>query len=75
MTDLIQIKCIPCRGDEPTVTEAELAEYLPQVPQWQVVELSSSSFPSYLPTPTRTPFPSLIATPSGANVDLAAKAG
>jgi 4a-hydroxytetrahydrobiopterin dehydratase len=38
MTDLIQIKCIPCRGDEPTVTEAELAEYLPQVPQWQVVE-------------------------------------
>jgi len=38
MSDLTQIKCVPCRGGEPTVTEAELAEYLPQVSQWQMVE-------------------------------------
>ena len=38
VSDLTQIKCVPCRGDEPTVSEAELAEYLPQVPQWQMVE-------------------------------------
>ena len=38
MSELTQIKCVPCRGDEPTVNESELAEYLPQVLQWQIVE-------------------------------------
>jgi 4a-hydroxytetrahydrobiopterin dehydratase len=38
MTDLTQIKCVPCRGGEPTVTAAEMAEYVPQVFDWQVVE-------------------------------------
>ena len=38
MSDLTQIKCVPCRGDEPTVTEAEMAEYQLQVPDWQIVE-------------------------------------
>ena len=38
MSDLTQIQCVPCRGDEPTVSEAELAEFLPQVPEWDVVE-------------------------------------
>jgi len=38
MSDLTQIKCVPCRGDEPTVTEAELAEFLPEVPEWKIVE-------------------------------------
>ena len=38
MSDLTQIKCVPCRGDEPIVTEAELAEFLPQVPEWKIVE-------------------------------------
>ena len=38
MNDLTQIKCVPCRGGEPTVTEAEMAEYRLQVPDWQVVE-------------------------------------
>jgi 4a-hydroxytetrahydrobiopterin dehydratase len=38
MSDLTQIKCVPCRGDEPTVSEAELAEFLPQVPEWEIVE-------------------------------------
>jgi 4a-hydroxytetrahydrobiopterin dehydratase len=38
MSDLTQFKCVPCRGDEPTVTEAEIAELLPQVPEWQILE-------------------------------------
>ncbi len=36
--DLTQIKCVPCRGGEPTVTEAEMTEYGLQVPDWQVVQ-------------------------------------
>jgi len=38
MSDLTQIKCVPCRGDEPKVTEAEFAEFLPEVPDWKIVE-------------------------------------
>jgi 4a-hydroxytetrahydrobiopterin dehydratase len=38
VSDLTQIKCVPCRGDEPKVTEAELAEFLPEVPDWKIVE-------------------------------------
>jgi len=41
MSDLTQIQCVPCRGGEPTVTEAEMAEYHPQVPDWQIVERES----------------------------------
>jgi 4a-hydroxytetrahydrobiopterin dehydratase len=32
------MQCVACRAGEPTVTEAELAEYQPQVPDWQIVE-------------------------------------
>ena len=38
MSDLNQMKCVACRVGEPTVTEAEIAEFLPQIPQWQIVE-------------------------------------
>lgn len=41
MSDLTQFKCVPCRGDEPTVTETEIAELTPQVPDWQIVERES----------------------------------
>ncbi len=37
MTELAQFKCVACRGGEPTLTEAEIAELHPQVPDWQVV--------------------------------------
>ncbi|MBI5296243.1 MAG: 4a-hydroxytetrahydrobiopterin dehydratase [Chloroflexi bacterium] len=37
MTELAQFKCAACRGGEPTVTEAEIAELHPQVPDWQIV--------------------------------------
>ncbi len=38
MAALTQLKCVPCRGGEPTVTEEEMTELAPQVPEWDVVE-------------------------------------
>lgn len=38
MTDLAAAKCVPCRAGEPPLTESEIAELLPHLPQWQVVE-------------------------------------
>jgi 4a-hydroxytetrahydrobiopterin dehydratase len=38
MSELSEMKCTACRGDEPTLTDDEIAELLPQVPDWQVVE-------------------------------------
>jgi 4a-hydroxytetrahydrobiopterin dehydratase len=38
MVALVQMKCVACRKGEPTVTEAEIAELHPQVPEWQIVE-------------------------------------
>ena len=36
---LSQLHCVVCRGGEPTVTEAEIAEYHPQIPEWQIREV------------------------------------
>jgi 4a-hydroxytetrahydrobiopterin dehydratase len=36
---LAQMKCVACRKDAPTVTDAEIAEFRPQVPDWEIVEL------------------------------------
>jgi 4a-hydroxytetrahydrobiopterin dehydratase len=38
MEALINLKCVACRGGEPTVTEEEIKVYLPQVPEWQITE-------------------------------------
>ncbi|HQU36065.1 MAG TPA: 4a-hydroxytetrahydrobiopterin dehydratase [Anaerolineales bacterium] len=35
---LAELKCVACRGGDPSLTEAEIAELLPQVPEWQLVE-------------------------------------
>ena len=32
------MKCVACRKDEPTVTDAEIAEFQPQVSDWEIVE-------------------------------------
>lgn len=32
------MKCTACRGGEPTVTDTEIAELHPQVPEWSIVE-------------------------------------
>lgn len=38
MSELAEMKCTACQGDEPTLTDAEIAELHPQVPEWQVLE-------------------------------------
>jgi 4a-hydroxytetrahydrobiopterin dehydratase len=38
MSELSEMKCTACQGDEPTLTDAEIAELSPQVPEWQVVQ-------------------------------------
>ncbi len=37
MTNLSEMKCVPCRGDEPTVTEEEMEALRPKVPEWQIM--------------------------------------
>jgi len=36
LPNLTQLKCVACRGGEPSLTDAQIAGYLPQVPDWQV---------------------------------------
>ena len=38
MNALTQMKCVFCQVGEPTVTEAEIAEYKPLIPEWKIVE-------------------------------------
>ena len=39
MVNLAAGQCVACRGGEPTLTDAEIAEYHPQVPEWQIKEV------------------------------------
>lgn len=39
MDQLTQMKCTACRKGEPTVTDKEIAEFRPQVPDWSIVEV------------------------------------
>jgi len=39
MTDLATGKCVACRAGEPTLTDAEIAELQPQLPDWQLKEV------------------------------------
>jgi 4a-hydroxytetrahydrobiopterin dehydratase len=39
MEPLTQMKCVACRKDAPTATDAEIAELQPQIPDWELVEL------------------------------------
>jgi 4a-hydroxytetrahydrobiopterin dehydratase len=41
MSSLKEMKCVPCRGDEPTVTEDEIADLKSKVPDWRIVEKNS----------------------------------
>lgn len=38
MSDLAQLKCVACRPDSPRATEQEIQEWLPQIPEWRVIE-------------------------------------
>jgi 4a-hydroxytetrahydrobiopterin dehydratase len=33
------MKCVACRGGEPTLTDSEIADLHPQVPEWSVGEM------------------------------------
>jgi 4a-hydroxytetrahydrobiopterin dehydratase len=35
---LVELKCVPCRGNVPEATEEEIAAYHKQVPDWEIVE-------------------------------------
>ena len=37
MQALCDMRCVPCRGDVPTVTEAEKQAFLSQVPRWTIL--------------------------------------
>ncbi len=39
MASLSEMKCVACRGGEPTVTDDEIAELHLQVPEWKLVEI------------------------------------
>src|SRR5258707_2984929 len=39
MTQLTQMECTACRKGEPMLTDAEIAQYRPQVPGWNIIEV------------------------------------
>jgi 4a-hydroxytetrahydrobiopterin dehydratase len=55
MAQLHHMQCVACRKGEPTVTEEEIAEFGPQVPNWRMVNIDgierlerSFSFPNFI---------------------------
>jgi len=38
---LDQMKCVACRKGEPTVTNNEITELQPQIPDWQIIEVDN----------------------------------
>jgi 4a-hydroxytetrahydrobiopterin dehydratase len=40
MDDLSQLKCIACRGGEPTLTDTQTNQLMPLVSEWQVKEVN-----------------------------------
>jgi 4a-hydroxytetrahydrobiopterin dehydratase len=41
MADLTSERCVACRRDAPRVTEAEIAELKPLIPEWKLLERDS----------------------------------
>jgi 4a-hydroxytetrahydrobiopterin dehydratase len=40
MTDVLtEERCVACRRDAPTVSDGEIAALLPQIPNWELIEL------------------------------------
>jgi 4a-hydroxytetrahydrobiopterin dehydratase len=39
VTSLTEMSCVACRRDAPTVTEEEIAELRPHVPDWELLEV------------------------------------
>jgi 4a-hydroxytetrahydrobiopterin dehydratase len=40
MSNLHELKCVPCRGGEPHLSEAEIIAFQPQVPDWNILEVN-----------------------------------
>jgi 4a-hydroxytetrahydrobiopterin dehydratase len=40
MTTLTQERCVACRKDSPRVTDEEITQLQPQIPEWNIVEHS-----------------------------------
>ncbi|SFU32713.1 4a-hydroxytetrahydrobiopterin dehydratase [Halomonas korlensis] len=38
MSELSQQQCEACRSGAPRVTEAEIEQYKPEIPEWQIIE-------------------------------------
>jgi len=38
MSELSEMRCTVCRGDEPALTNTQIGGLLPQVPEWEAVE-------------------------------------
>lgn len=38
MTDLTQRRCEACRAGAPQATQEEIAEYMPQIPDWEIID-------------------------------------
>lgn len=38
MSELSRLKCVACRGGDPSLTDAEIAEFQPLVADWHIVE-------------------------------------
>ena len=32
------MRCVPCRGGEPGLTDDQIAEFLPQIPNWGLID-------------------------------------
>jgi len=54
MTDLSKLKCVACQGGEPTLTDEQINDLLPQVREWRVKEENGE----------KRPFERLIHTPN-----------
>lgn len=39
MSSLHEFKCVACRGDVPALTAGEIENYLPEVPDWKLIEV------------------------------------
>jgi 4a-hydroxytetrahydrobiopterin dehydratase len=39
MAKLTEMNCVPCRGGEPPLSQAEIDDLKPQVPEWEVIEI------------------------------------
>jgi len=39
MNNLSSMKCVACRGGEPKLADEQIADFKPQVPDWQVKEV------------------------------------